>query len=396
MIPRKWTPSDPITAERLNQSQAEASRSRRDVSLGNGSSLVNEQMGNQSVNMLSPRIKLVVALEDFGLLEVPTDIAGAIDDVPSGLVREVRLGRITATHQDDTSSVKFRAYDPAGWLSGKICTPSSDSESSSSSGSDSGSASESAPEESSTKSECDVFHVVYNSDSKRWEALGGAIGSLTIVYGVTRACIGGGWYEIELTDWSDRPNIGLSDSSSMSESFSESLSESVSESASDDACDVCLAIDEPEDPLDEASCESVQTVSISVNAGTPTGVIVYGHTAETLPLLVGGMVKMIKRGTIRETITESFSESYSQSVSDSASDDILSETITYDVYDIVDSTKPLVALPFPKYECCEYEDGSKEVKMVQCTRVIVAGIVCAGEISPCDTGSDSASASESM
>jgi len=164
MIPRKWTPSDPITAARLNQSQAEAMRPRRDVLLGNGSSMVNEQLGNQAANMLSPRIKLVVALEDFGIPETPTDVAGAIDDVPSGMVREVRLGRKTSTHQDDISSVKFLAYDPAGWLSGEVCTPGSDS------GSSSGS--ESGPPQKETKSRCDVFHVLYNVDSKRWETIG--------------------------------------------------------------------------------------------------------------------------------------------------------------------------------------------------------------------------------
>jgi hypothetical protein len=68
-IPRKWTPSDPITAERLNVSQSEASRGRRDIALGNGSSMVNEQLGNQSANMRAPLVKLVVALYDFAIFK---------------------------------------------------------------------------------------------------------------------------------------------------------------------------------------------------------------------------------------------------------------------------------------------------------------------------------------
>jgi hypothetical protein len=355
--PRKWTPTDPITAERLNTSQAEASRSRRDIFLGDGSSMVNEQLGNQSANMRRPQIKLVVALENFGIPETPTDIAGAVDDVPSGLVREVRLGRITAAHQDDTSSVKFLAYDPAAWLSGKLCQANSNSASLSTS--------ESGVPEVATKSECDVFHVVYNVDSKRWEALGGAVGSVKIVYGAVKTCLGEGWYEVDLTDWSEQPPVG-SDSSSMSSSVS------------DDPCDLCPTAEEFE--LD--GCENLQEVEVERSAGSPTGETVYAHTAETIPLKIGGLVKMIKRvATV---------DSGSQSVSQSVSDDPIT-----DLYDIVDSQKPLISLPFPQYECCEYPNGTKEVKMVQCNRAIVAGIICIGPAHPCDE-SDSASASESM
>ena len=361
--PRKWTPAEPITAERLNVSQAEASRSRRDIFLGDGSSMVNEQMGNQSANMRRPQIKLVVALEDFGIPETPTDIFGAVDDVPSGLVREVRLGRITSTHQDDVSSVKFLAYDPAGWLSGKVCAGGSDSASASASASASTSTSVSDPAAVSTKSECDVFHVVYNVDSKRWEALGGAVGSLRIVYGITRVCLADGWYEIEITDWAEEPPID-----------SNSLSASVSASVSDDPCDVC-ALDEQAEI--DTTCESMGDVEVTRPTGTPTGEMVYGHTAETLPLAIGGLVKMIKR------VTPAASGSVSTSVSD---------TPITDLYDIVDSQKPLISLPFPQYECCPLPGGGQEVRLVQCNRAIVAGVMCIGPYTPCPA-SDSASES---
>lgn len=192
MIPRKWTPSDPITAERLNQSQAEASRARRDISLGNGSSMVNEQMGNQSANMRAPQVKLVVALEDFSIPETPTDIAGVVDDVPSGMVREVRLGRKSSTHQDDTSSVRFLAYDVVGGLDGAFCDTGSNSDSQSASSSGSASSSESG-NQSGSKSQCDVFYVIYNVDSKRWEVLpSGGGGAPTIMFEIVRIVRGAG------------------------------------------------------------------------------------------------------------------------------------------------------------------------------------------------------------
>lgn len=176
--PKKWTPSDPITAERLNTAQAEASRARRDISLGNGSSMVNEQMGNQSANMRAPLIKLVVAIQDFVIPETPTDVPGQIDDVPSGPVREVRLNRKTSVHADSEANRIFTAYDATGGLTGNICDGSN-----SNSGSVSASGSTSGPEFDS-KLQCDVFYVMYNLDSKRWEVLNGVGSGVQLSHGV--------------------------------------------------------------------------------------------------------------------------------------------------------------------------------------------------------------------
>jgi len=175
--PHKWTPSDPITAERLNAAQAEASRARRDIALGNGSSLVNEQLGNQSANMRAPLVKLVVALADFAIPETPTDVPGQVDDVPSGLVREVRLNRTTSQHSNSESAHSFIAYDATGGLTGTICLPE---------GSASASSSTSSSESSTTsnsKLQCDVFYVMFNLDSKRWEVLSGG-GGIELYHGV--------------------------------------------------------------------------------------------------------------------------------------------------------------------------------------------------------------------
>lgn len=178
--PRRWTPSDPITAERLNTSQAEASRPRRDIVLGNGSSMVNEQLGNQSANMRAPLVKLVVALQDFAIPETPTDVPGMVDDVPSGLVREVRLDRKSSTHTNSESERSFIAYDVTGGLTGAICDTSA-SASASASGSGSASVSSAMP---GSRLTCDVFYVMFNLDSKRWEVLNGVGGGIELYHGV--------------------------------------------------------------------------------------------------------------------------------------------------------------------------------------------------------------------
>lgn len=175
-IPKRWTPGEPISAERLNNANAEAVRSRRDINLGAGSSMVNESMGNQSAIPRNQWMRLVVAVEDFSILEVPTDIKNGIDDVPSGLVKDVRLNRKSGIHSKDEASKPFRAYDTVSGLSGNICATGSNSNSDSSSGSTS--TSESGPT-SSGKSACDVFYVMFNHDSKRWEVIDAGGGSQT-------------------------------------------------------------------------------------------------------------------------------------------------------------------------------------------------------------------------
>lgn len=171
-IPKNWQPGDPITAAQLNTGNVEASRPRRAISLGSGSSLVNETLGNQSVSAKVPLIRLVVAMEDFAIQEEPTDLNGVIDDVPSGLVKEIRLNRKSGTHVRNESQNPFRAYDVTAGLTGFFCEAGSDSASTSASASSS--SSQSTSESGSTTSgklACDVFYVFFNQDSKRWEVM---------------------------------------------------------------------------------------------------------------------------------------------------------------------------------------------------------------------------------
>jgi hypothetical protein len=186
-MPKQWKPGEPISAERLNDTNAEALRSRRDVNLGSGSSMVNEAMGNQSASPRYQAIKMVVATEDFAIPETPTDLSGVIDDVPSGLVREVRLNRRSGVHADDNTQRPFRAYDVAGGLNGELCGGSDSASASSSTSSSSTSSSSTSSSESAvtvdSKLQCDVFYVMFNQDSKRWEVLEGG-GSIQLSHGI--------------------------------------------------------------------------------------------------------------------------------------------------------------------------------------------------------------------
>lgn len=341
--PRNWTPGDEITAERLNIGQQESLRARRQISLGDGSSMVNEIMGNQSVNLRKRLIRLAIAIEDFSPPGTRTDLADGIDDVPSGLCKWYRLDRKSGNHVEDTLSSSFLCYDVIGGLNNGVL-----------------------------KSQDEIFYVIYNEDSKRFEILQAA--DIKLSYGIIQTCLGDGWYEVELSDWNETPLTAASDSLSLSNSSS--ASSSVSDTY--EPCDVC-AIEADEVAIGEtAACDSIQTVTISRNVGNGTGEIVYAHTASLMPLLQGGHVKMLKRSP-ESSASNSNSSSGSASVSSSVSDDMLTDRL----YDVVDAAKPLISLPFPKYECCELPDGSKEVRLIACNRAIVEGFACAGEETPC-------------
>jgi len=349
--PRNWIPGEPITAERLNVGQQESLRARRQIALGDGSSMVNEIMGNQAANLRKRLIRLAIAIEDFIPAGERTDLAEGVDDVPSGLCKWYRLDRKSGNHVEDTLSAPFLCYDVIGGLNNGVL-----------------------------RVRNEIFYVIHNEDSKRFEILQSV--SFRLTYGIARTCLGDGWYEVEISDWNETPNTT---------SESASLSASVSSSASDDPCDLCVI--QPTEELlgDTEACDTIQEVEVSRNVGFGTGQIVYGHTAETVPLLIGGMVKMLKRGNADSqsmSASASSSSSISESASLSVSDDILIDRL----YDIVDSTKPLLSLPFPHYECCTLPDGSKEVRMTRCDRAIVEGVKCPGSENPCPT-SDSLSAS---
>jgi hypothetical protein len=146
MKPRGWKQGDPISASRLNGTNAEAGRPRRQSSTGTGSSMVNETMGNQSHAAYEAGTRLVIAKEDFGPLDVSTDIYGVNDPQYSGkcmMMRLVSSGNApSGLYEEEFFSREFRVWDPIALLSSTA-----------------------------SKSEGDIFYTVYNKDSKRWEVL---------------------------------------------------------------------------------------------------------------------------------------------------------------------------------------------------------------------------------
>ena len=156
MKPRTWKKGEPLSSVRLNDGNTEAARSRRQFTLGTGSSMVNETMGNQSSQSHETGTRLVVATEDFAIVNVPTDVYALNDPQYHGLCKMMRLNSGSATpnglYEQEIHSKEFRVWDPIALLAN---TPS--------------------------KSMGDVFYSVYNKDSKRWEVLqGSSTGSLRI------------------------------------------------------------------------------------------------------------------------------------------------------------------------------------------------------------------------
>lgn len=343
--PKQWRPGDPITAARLNQTINEAMRSRREMSVGGGSTLVNEHLGNQSVNMPRTLLRLAIAINDFELPTVKTDLASALDDVPSGLCKFMRLDRKGGTHVEDNGTPPFLAYDVIGGLNNGVL-----------------------------KSKDEIFYVVYNIDSKRWEILQSA--SVKLTYGIPVACLGDGWYEVELSDWCGEPPAV----------------ESVSGSDETD-CDLCSQSEL--DPEMDPTCATSSPIDVIRNVGNGTGEFVYAHTAGLIPLLTDGtgMVKMLKRSGCTDSTSTSTSTSVSLSASMSTSE---SESAGVpDLYDIVDAMRAIISLPFPEYECCEDALGNKTVVMTQCNHALVEGVWCEGEYIGCPPDSTSVSASSS-
>tara|TARA_R110000868_G_scaffold14671_9_gene68018 strand:+ start:1335 stop:2204 length:870 start_codon:yes stop_codon:yes gene_type:complete len=286
--------------------------------------------------------RLAVATEDFEIPAERTDLMD-VDDVPSAICKMMRLGRTDSVHREEDNGTPFRCWDVIGGLNNGVLRQAGD-----------------------------VIYVMFNRDSKRWEVLQSA--AIRLIPAIVRSCLEGGWHEVELTDWDETYDgpTGLSGSSSAS--------------VSDDPCDPCALVDTDIGADPPAACESIEDVVVERSTGNPTGEIVYAHTTRLMPMMVGGLIKMLKRNV---TSTGS-STSTSASGSISVSDDMIADR----VYDVVDGVWPLIALPFPTYECCtDPVTGAQTVEMTQCTKAIVEGYSCVGEYIGCPIGSTSGSGS---
>ncbi len=342
-VPAQWIPGDPISATRLNSMVVEATRSRAQVSLGNGSSLINESLGNQSANMRRPMIKLVTATENFAIQTSPTDLASSNDDVPSGLVREVRLNRGTGIHLPEYTAIAFRAWDVMSGLTDAFC----DSVSASNSDSTDPVANEIA--------ECDVFYVIYNEDSKRWEVLSFAGSSLNIIHGLVHRVIGKGYYEVKISTWS-----GITPDC-------DAISNSTGNTGSDeDPCSVCSILNlESHSGSSFDECEEDLEVPKPDNQTTETEVIVLAFDAQSIyvPLKVDTDCLMVYIGD----------RNLENSISGSDS------TERERVYQIIRGYQEHIVEYKDEYQCCPTTGAWTLIKR---TAVIFAGVSCPVQI--CD------------
>jgi hypothetical protein len=124
-------------------------------------------MGNQVFNTGVIERRLVVAVEEFGIPEHPTDFYDKIDKVPSAKCLMLRLTP-NADYKEETRSVPFRVWDPIAYYNGLA-----------------------------TKTPGEAFWCFFNGDTKRWEVASSAAGS-NVRVGIVRARKGTMFYEIEL------------------------------------------------------------------------------------------------------------------------------------------------------------------------------------------------------
>ena len=146
-----WTPGDPLSASRLNQTNKQALQSRRAVTHGPGSSMVGDNFAPQSAHHSKPEVVLCVAVEDFAAGKT-TDNYKAIDVVPSGKCLILRFATTHGDYREEQKYKTFRVWDPLSqYADGEM------------------------------KAEGDVFYAVFNKDSQRLEVLGGAGGGAKII-----------------------------------------------------------------------------------------------------------------------------------------------------------------------------------------------------------------------
>lgn len=335
--PDRFQSGEILSASRLNDA-LDYSRGQYAQIPGHDFAVFGGQNANATAKNRFDRVMLVQAREDF---EIRITNCATEDDIPAGRVNLPRVIPQVNAYDVPESIRPDWVYDPVAGLSG-----------------------------SASKREGDYFHAVYNEDSGRWEVL--TANAPPVVTAIVLSCLDDGWHEVMLTDWNGSPD------DEQSVSASASASGSVSASASDDPCDICQYLSEEDLEGDPSACTSVETVTVPRTTGTAYGEIVYAHTTRLMPMMTGGMIKMIKR--------TSSSSSVSTSGSISVSDDMITDRL----YDVVDGVWPLLALPFPDFECCvDPVTGARNVRIISCTKVVVEGYSCDGGTNPCPEGSES-------
>lgn len=331
------SPGDRIRASDLNRLIQFAGGPYANAIPQHGIAYANSQYLNASSDDRHSQMLLVQAMEDF--VEQVTDHL-TVDDVPSGKCRRVELNQQTNQYEAiGTEQNDFWVHDPIAGFSGAT-----------------------APVVGNR------FHVQWNPNSKRWEVA--ATGVLKPIEGVTVACLGGGWYTVELGDFlapcpgegggSGSGSGSGSDSGSGFESGSGSGSGSGSDSSDSSggeaSCDPCIIfdIDDPETQM----CDQVAEVEVPRDRPEGKKIFVCAHDTRTLPLKVPGHVRVVPMGI------DADGDPY---------------------YAVISGEYNLLSIPIPDWECC---DG--EVVMTSCKILVVEGAYCEGYSQGCPSdGSES-------
>lgn len=301
-----------------------------------GISYANSEYMNASSDDRHSQVLLVQAMESFA--EQITDHL-TIDDVPSGKCRRVELNQQTNQYEPQgNEQTDFWVHDPIAGFSGGT-----------------------GPVEG------DRFHVQWNPNSKRWEVA--ATGVLKPIEGVTVACLGSGWYTVEIGEFMstcpDDEEGSASGSGSGSESGSGSGLNSGSGSDSSESsegapsCDPCILfdIDDPETEM----CNEVTAVEVPRDLPEGKKIFVCAHDTRTLPLKVPGHVRIVPMGV------DADGKPY---------------------YAVISGEYNLLSVPIPDWECC---DG--EVVMTSCKILIVEGAYCEGYTQGCPSDGSGSSGS---
>lgn len=286
----KWGAGEPISAAKLNAMRAEALRSRGTEIVGPGSVVINDVYSTQGAHHVKPQVQLCKAMEDFGVMKLSPDLYETNDTVQSGMCLLQRLNTLTGAYAQEIGFAQFRVWDPFNQ---------------------------------SIKSG-DVFFAVQNRDSQRLEALPTIPRPLE---GITRKCLGDGWWEVEVGEFKGQPNALYCYSPNASE---------------DEECDLC----ELTQISSQDGAEPCQTASVSIEwqRPIPKKEYVYAHDARRIPLKKDGHVRVM------------FSH-YSD-----CGDPL---------FFVINGEYEMVKIAFPDYECC---DGV--VIQTGCKYVIVEGVEC--------------------
>lgn len=188
--------------------------------------------------------------------------------------------------------------------------------------------------------------------ANKYFVIGGGGGSVNLIHGIVHACLGEGYYEVEISEWSGRtPNQESSGSSS---------------------CNVCSFVapagsssggcaEDP--PLPDFTDSDSEEDNVIKRQTTGTGVIVLAYDPGSIfiPLVVGSDCRMANTGEENPTV--------------GTEDDSQSSGNTEPVYQIVRGHQEHLKLYREVWDCCNGQDT-----LISRKAIIFPGVECPEEV----------------